>query len=162
MPKSTKPLTGDFDDDGSAVPGAAPVSGSLVPFNEKELDKAILASAAGSDVAREIAENILNGQTVDEILGTVDPTESLVGVIFRPTEWKFGHSAFGDKKGAFVVMKVVDAEGRERVVTSGSPNVMAALRAFEKVGCDIPPLTMRDAVTANGYTTYRLAKARAA
>ena len=157
MPAKKKEMTGDFDDDGTSVPG-----GSLVSLSEKELDLAILASAAGNDVAREIAENILNGQTVDEILGTVDPTESLVNVIFRPIEWKWGRSNFGDKKGAFCVLKVVDVDGRERVVTSGSPNIMAALRAFELRGIDPPALTVREAVTASGYTTYRFAKVRAA
>jgi hypothetical protein len=156
--KPKAPLTGDFPDAGSPVQNNG---AQLVPLDEKELDLAILASAAGNDVAREIAERILSADTVDEILGTVDPTESLVGVVFKPIEWKWGRSSFGNKEGAFVVLKVLDLDGRERIVTSGSPNVMAALRAFERLDAPIPALTMRDAVTANGYTTYRLAKARA-
>jgi hypothetical protein len=138
-----------------------PPATALVPMSEKEIDAAILASASGS-VAREIAEGVLNATTVDDILGSVDPTESLVGIIFRPIEWAWRRSTFGNKKGAFVVLKVVDGDGRERTVTSGSLNIMAALRAFEQSGLDIPALTVRESVTADGNTVYRFAKARAA
>lgn len=152
-PTGTFPV-GPSDEDNAAA-------AQLVPLSEREIDAAILASA-GDGISLEIAEGMLKGATIDEILGTADPTESLVGVTFRPLSWRWGRSAFGDRKGAFVVLKVVDLNGRERTVTSGSPNIMAAIRAFEKRDLEIPPLTVREHPTSNGFTTFRFHRAQAA
>jgi hypothetical protein len=160
-PQQDKPLTGKFDNPPSEEDEKA-AGGQLVPLSEREIDAAIIASAGENEISVEITEKMLAGRTIDEILGSSDPTESLVGVIFRPLSWSWGRSAFGNRKGAFVVLKVGDANGRERTVTSGSPNIMAALRAFEKTDVEIPPLTVREHPTTNGFSTFRFHKAQAA
>lgn len=167
MAKTTtaKPLTGTLpnppsDEDLANAPGSA-----MVALTEREIDAAILASA-GEGISVDIAGDILRGTTIDEILGGADPTESLVGVVFKPMSWKWGRSSYptaSKKPGAFVILKVVDGNGRERTVTSGAPNIMAALRAFEKTdGLDIPALTVREHATSNGFSTFRFHKAQAA
>lgn len=131
---------------------------AMIPLSEAEIDKAILASA-GAGIAREIAEQILAGATVDEILGTVDPTESLVGVVFKLRSFEWRRSSFGNGM-AFVVMKCQDVDGRERTVTTGSANVMSALRAFQNAKLtDIPALTVKETISSNGRVVYKLARA---
>lgn len=165
MPRATakagagKPLTGTLgpDPDGEYV--APEGSGAMVPLSDREIEAAIIASAGDNAVSIEIAGKILAAETVQDILGTTDPTESLVGVTFGVRGWKWAKSKFGNRSGAFVILVVVDVGGRERTVTSGSVNIMAALRAFEKTKLEIPPLTVRSSETQAGNTVYRFAQA---
>jgi len=159
MPRKT--MTGTLPEDPE---DDYPASAAMVPLSEKEVDAAILASA-GEGLSVEIAEGILKGKTIDEILGSTDPTESLVGVIFKPVSWRWSYSTFptvSKKPGAFVILKVLDIDNRERTVTSGSPNIMAALRAFEKVDVEVPALTVKEHVTSAGFTTFRFHRANVA
>jgi hypothetical protein len=167
MPRATKPASrstagaGDKEDFNRNLPEYQPPNSQLSPLDEKEIDAAIIASAGGEGVSAEIAGQILRGTTLEEILGQSDPTESLVGVIFKLKSVKWGRSKFPNgtgKSGAFAILTVMDLDGRERTVTSGSPNIMAALRAFARENIDVPALTVRSSETSNGYTVYRFAQ----
>jgi hypothetical protein len=130
----------------------------LVPLSDKDIAASIKAQAKGaSDVSLQIVGEMLSSKSVEELLAGSENTAALVDTTFALLSWKWGRSTFGDKKGVFAIMKVKDVTGRERVVTSGSLNIMTALLWFQQNEEKPPPLTIRHSETSNGFDVYRFA-----
>jgi hypothetical protein len=157
MPTSIKGNLGPA----SAADEAA-AQGQLVPLSGAEIDTMLLSGVTG--VAREITENMLEAEDFDGILGTTEPTSALVGVTFALKSWKWLRSTKPGGSGLFAVLEIVDLNGRERVITTGSQNCLTFLRWLEKVPArakQIPPLSVRESETVDGNTVYRFVKAAA-
>lgn len=149
---AAKPLDGTFGDGEEST--------AVVALSDSDIDKALLTGVTG--VAREITEQMLEAEDFDDILGTTEPTSALVGVTFALKAWKWLRSTKPGGAGIFAVMEVVDLNGRERVVTSGSQNILTFLRWCEKKGkTTLPALSVRESETADGNTVYRFVKAAA-
>jgi hypothetical protein len=144
--------------------------GTLVPLTEQDIDAA-LAKATG--VAGDITQRMLAAANIDELLGGTEPTAALVGVTFALMGWRWMASKITGKGGSgiFALLAIRDLNGKDRVVTTGSQNMMTSLRWFElhsfatKKGDDwwpksgkLPSFTVRESETAEGNTVYRFAK----
>jgi len=151
---ATKPLSGTFGD------GEEGTSTAVVALSDADIDKALLSGVTG--ISREITENMLAAETMDDLLGTTEPTAVLVGVTFALKAWKWLRSTKPGGAGIFAVLEIVDLSGRERVITTGSQNILTFLRWCEKKKVkEIPPLSVRESETESGNTVYRFVKAAA-
>lgn len=138
-----------------------PLQEERLPIEFADVRGALLENSSG--IANEITAKMLDAESIDELLGTTEPTLALVGTIFALRQWKWLQSTKPGGSGYFAVLEVTDLGGNERVITTGSQNILAALVWFQEHKIkDIPPLTVKMSETADGNTVYRFAKAAAA
>jgi len=139
---------------------AGMAQGTMVPLSESEIEKA-LGKTGG--VAGEITKGMLAAKDMDELLGGTEPTSALVGITFALRSWKWLKSQVGGGSGIFAVLEVTDLNGKDRVVTTGSQNILTALLWFQRHNVTkVPALTVRESTTGDGNTVYRFAKATGA
>jgi hypothetical protein len=155
MPKETK----GFEEETTDAPSTA------LALSGDEVRQLVLGSVSG--VAREITEDMLSAETIDQLLSTTEPTAILVGVTFALKAWKWLRGQFTiagtEQKGVFAVLEVLTLAGETKVVTTGSQNILAALLWFEDHGIvEPPPMTVRHSTTEAGNDVYRFAKAAGA
>ena len=152
MPKSE-----GFTEETSEAPSTA-----VAPLNGDEVRQLVLL-ASGDGISREITESMFDADSIDKLLSSTEGTDALVGITFMLKAWKFLRGQFTiagtQEKGVFAVMEVLTLGGEEKVVTTGSQNILAALLKFQETGWELPALTVRHTVTEAGNDVYRLAKA---
>ena len=149
--KVTPKSTDTFGRDDPQYPGEIEIS-------DADIKKAILAQVAGNDISVQIIGEMLSAETIEEMLAGALDTAALVGKTFALKSWKWATSKFGPKgKGVFAVMEVTILPGTDKVITTGSANIMAALLWFQEKKETPPPLTVKESETSAGNTVYRLA-----
>lgn len=85
--------------------------------------------------AESIALDILNANSVDDILGsTVIALSDIIGTPFTIHSASLNESDFADGLGAYVAMQVTFDDGTKSVVTSGATSVVAQVVSMHQKG----------------------------
>lgn len=117
-----------------------------------------------TDTHRQIVEEIMSSQTLDDLLANEEPEDlsAFVGRVITIRDYSVNDSEFEDGAPIYVALKVTDEEsGERRVITTGEQNVMAQVITAKERGW--LPLKCRpiQATRANRHGRYliRLGKA---
>lgn len=117
-----------------------------------------------TDTHRQIIEEIMEAQTLDDLLANEEPEDivNFVGRVITIRDYSINDSEFADGAPIYVALKVTDEEtGERRVVTTGEQNIMAQVITAKERGW--LPLKCRpvQATRANRHGRYliRLGKA---
>jgi hypothetical protein len=121
---------------------------------------AVVEMTRPDQTAEEIALQILQATSIDQILGsTVVHLQDMVGVPFLVTEALLTKSDYEDGLGAYTVMSAIMGDGSKAVITSGAQNVVAQVIAMHS-GKHFPQWCMATKTESKaGFTVYRLQRA---
>lgn len=134
------------------------------PVDKAEIVKSRLAQATAemtnpTKTAEEIAYDILQANTLEEILGsTVLHMEDLEGQSFMVKGASLTASDYKEGLGAYAVIDAVMGNGERAVIISGATNVVAQLIAMHAKKFYPAWVQFKSAQTGSGFTAWRLVK----
>lgn len=106
------------------------ISGYLL----KETDK---VDVNPTDTHRQIIEEIMESQSLDDLLANEEPEDikNYVGRVITIRDFSVNDSEFEDGAPIYVALKVTDEEtGERRVITTGEQNIMAQVITAKERG----------------------------